>query len=84
MEIAKKAKLKGSEMSQILSKINEKLKELQADVQLIEQLQVTADGLKTTCSNKLQSIIDIANRYKKRVEEKIDDAFEEINKLESV
>jgi len=82
IEAMKKEELKGEELSKVISKINNTLVEIQKDTKVIEEIQKLADSLKTTCSNKLEKLIDLANIYKRRLDEKINDAFQEIKKVE--
>ena len=78
----KKEELKGEELSKVISKINNTLVEIQKDTKVIEEIQNIADSLKTTCSNRLEKLIDLANIYKRRLDEKINEAFDEIKKVE--
>jgi len=82
LETIKKKELKGEELSAVISKVNRSLIEIQKDTEIIEEIQGVADRLKTTCSNKLQKLIDLANTYKRKLDEKINDAFQEIKKVE--
>lgn len=82
IEAMKKEELKGEELSKVISKINNTLVEIQKDTKVIEEIQNLADSLKTTCSNKLEKLIDLANIYKRRLDEKINEAFQEIKKVE--
>lgn len=56
--------------------------EIQKDTEIVEKIQNTADKLKTTCTNRLQELIDLADRYKRKLKDKINDAFQEIEKVE--
>jgi len=82
IEAMKKEELKGEELSKVISKINNTLVEIQKDAKVIEEIQNIADSLKTTCSNRLEKLIDLANIYKRRLDEKINEAFNEIKKVE--
>ncbi len=84
LESIKKKEVKGEEISKIISKINHHLTEIQKDMKMIEEIQDIADKLKTTSANKLQMLIDLANRYKRKLNEKINETFQEINKAEEV
>lgn len=83
IEAMKKEELKGEELSKVISRVNNTLVEIQKDTKVIEEIQDLADSLKTTCSNKLEKVIDLANIYKRRLDEKINDAFQEIKKVET-
>lgn len=83
IEAMKKEELKGKELSKVISRVNNTLVEIQKDTKVIEEIQNLADSLKTTCSNKLEKLIDLANIYKRRLDEKINDAFQEIKKVET-
>jgi len=82
LEAIKKKELKGEELGKVISKLNNSLIEIQKDTKLIEEIQTIADALKTTCSNKLEKLIDLANIYKSRLDEKINEAFQEVQKVE--
>ncbi len=82
LESIKKKELNGEELNKIISKINNYLIDIQKDTKIIEEIQDIADKLKTTSSNKLQNLIDLANTYKKKLNEKLDEIFQEISKAE--
>jgi hypothetical protein len=82
IESVKKKELKGEELGKVIAKINSALLEIQKDTKYIEEIQVTADSLKTACTNKLQALIDLAGLYKRRLDEKINEAFQEIQRAE--
>lgn len=82
LEATKKKELKGQELGKVITKLNNSLLEIQKDTKLIEEIQTIADALKTTCSNKLEKLIDLANIYKRRLDEKINEAFQEVQKAE--
>jgi len=83
LEAIKKKELKGEELGKVVTKLNNSLIEIQKDTKIIEEIQTIADSLKTTCSNKLERLIDLANIYKRRLDEKINEAFQEIQKVET-
>jgi len=82
IESMKKKELKGEELGKIITKVNNHVIELQKTVESIEKIQNIADGLKTTCNNKLGDLINLANTYKRSIEEKITEIFEEIKRAE--
>jgi hypothetical protein len=82
LEALKKKELKGEELTKVISRINRYLIEIRKDTKIIEEIQDIADKLKTTCTNKLQKLIDLANTYERKLNEKITDAFQEIEKAE--
>ncbi len=82
LETLKKKQLKGEDLAKVISKVNHYLIEIQKDIEIIEEIQDTADKLKTTCTNRLQTLIDPADRYKRKLNEKIGEAFQEIEKAE--
>ena len=84
LESIKRKELKGEELDKIISKINQYLIEIQKDIKIIDEIQDIADKLKTTCTNRLQTLIDLANTYKRKLSEKINDAFQEITKAEVI
>lgn len=82
LDSMKKKELKGKELDKVISKINNVLVEIQKDTNVIEEIQTVANALKTTCTDKLEKIINLANLYKKRLDEKINESFQEIEKAE--
>ena len=72
----------GEELGKVVTKLNNSLIEIQKDTKIIEEIQTIADSLKTTSSNKLEKLIDLANIYKRRLDEKISEAFQEIKRVE--
>jgi len=82
LEAMKKKKLKGKELSKIITKINKHVVEIQKNAKTIEDIQTIADRLKTTCKNKLDELISLSNTYKRSVNEKITEILEEIKKAE--
>jgi len=83
LEGVKQKELRGEELAKVISRINNSLIEIQKDTKIIEEIQDTADKLKTTCTNKLQALIDLANTYKRKLNENIEEAFKEINRVEA-
>jgi len=81
IEAINKKELKGEELGKVISILNNSLIEIQKDTKLIEDIQTIADTLKTICSNKLEKLIDLANIYKKHLDEKINEAFQEVRRL---
>lgn len=82
LEALKKKELKGEELVKVISRINQYLIEIQTDMNTLDEIQDTADKLKTICTNRLQTMIDLANTYKRKLNEKINEAFQEIEKAE--
>jgi len=82
IELIKKKELVGEELGKVVTKLNNSLIEIQKDTKIIEEIQTIADSLKTTSSNKLEKLIDLANIYKRRLDEKISEAFQEIKRVE--
>lgn len=75
-------KLKEEELTQVITKVNVALKEIQKDMQIVEEIRNIAEGLRTTARDKLDKIIEYAKSVKRDVDEKIDEAFQEIAKTE--
>ena len=75
-------KLKEEELTQVITKVNVVLKEIQKNMQIVEEIRNLAEGLRTTTRDKLDKIIEYAKSVKRNVEEKIDEAFQEIAKTE--
>jgi len=82
IEQIKKEEMKGTDLSTIVSRVNQCIIEIQQDMKNIDRIQEIADALKTTASNRLQEIIDLSNAYKKRVNDKINEAFKEIKRVD--
>ena len=75
-------KLKEEELTQVITKVNVVLKEIQKNMQIVEEIRNLAEVLRTTTRDKLDKIIEYAKSVKRNVEEKIDEAFQEIAKTE--
>ena len=75
-------KLKEEELTQVITKVNVALKEIQKNMQIVEEIRNIAEGLRTTARDKLDKIIEYAKSVKRNVDEKIDEAFQEIAKTE--
>ena len=75
-------KLKEEELTQVITKVNVALKEIQKNMQIVEEIRNIAEGLRTTARDKLGKIIEYAKSVKRNVDEKIDEAFQEIAKTE--
>lgn len=82
LESIKKKELKGEEIGKIIAKVNNHVLELQRNVESIDTIQTIADGLRTTCKNKLDELINFSNSLKRTMNEKITDIFEDIKKVE--
>jgi hypothetical protein len=82
LESMKKKELKGEELSKVLTKINGYVLELQKNTAIINKIQTIADGLKTTCKNRLDELISLSNEYTRKQNEKTNDILEEISKVE--
>jgi hypothetical protein len=82
LESVKKRELKGEEISKIITKVNNHVIELQKNVESIENIQTIADGLRTTCKNKLDELIDFSNALRRTMNEKITEIFEDMKKVE--
>jgi len=78
----KKRELKGNEIGKILTKINRCALELQKNTAIVEDIQNIADGLRTTCKKRLDKLISLSNEYSRKQNEKINEIFEEIGKVE--
>jgi hypothetical protein len=82
IESAKKKELKGEEISKIVAKVNNHILELQKTVESFDKIQTIADGLRTTCKNRLDELINFSNSLKRSINEKITEIFEDIKKVE--
>lgn len=82
LETAKKKELRGEEIGKIIAKVNSHVQELQKNVESIENIQNIADGLRTTCKNKLDELINFSNTLRRTMNEKITEIFEEMKKAE--
>lgn len=77
----KKGEVKQYDFGKVVTKLNTSLTEIRDDMKSIEEIQTIADQLKTKTSKELDRILDIAKFFKRRISEKIEDAFEEIQKV---
>lgn len=82
LESMKRKELKGEELSKTIAKINHYALELQKYSETIDNIQSIADGLRTTCRNRLDELISLSNTYKRNIDEKITDILDEIKKVE--
>jgi len=82
LESMKKKELKGEEISKIVTKVNNHVLELQKGVESIDTISTIADGLRTTCKNKLDELINFSNALKRSMNEKITEIFDDIEKVE--
>jgi len=82
LETIKKKELKGEEISKIIAKVNNHVLELQKNVESIEKIQTIADGLRTTCKNKLDELINFSDTLKRIMNEKINEIFDDMKKVE--
>jgi hypothetical protein len=81
LEIKKKEELKGKELGKAIVKVNNYVLELQKQVESIDEIQDIADSLKTTCRKKLDALIDLSNRYKRTLNDKIGEILDEIGNV---
>ena len=82
LDSMKKKELKGEELGKVITKINNHCLELQKNIESIDAISTIADSLRTTCKNRLDELIALANAYKRTLSGKIDEIFEEIKKVE--
>jgi len=82
LEALRKEDLSGKDLSGVVLKVNKYLTEMREDIKVLEEIQDITDGLKTTSVKKLDKIIELADRCKRKLDEKIDSAFQEISKVE--
>lgn len=82
LESLKKKELKGEELSKVITKVNNHCLELQKNIESIDAISTIADSLRTTCKNRLDELITLANTYKRTLNGKIGEIFEEIKKAE--
>jgi hypothetical protein len=82
LESIKKKELKGEEISKIITKVNNHVIELQKNVESIENIETIADGLRTTCKNRLDELINFSNALRRTMNEKITGIFEDMKKVE--
>jgi len=82
LETMKKKELRGEELSKIITKVNNRVVELQKDIETIDDIQTIADKLRTTCKNRLDELISLSNTYKRNVNEKTTEILAEIKKAE--
>jgi len=82
LESLKKKELKGRELSKVIAKVNVCVMDIQKGIESIDTIQTIADSLRTTCKNRLDELIDLSNTYKRKLNEKIGEIFEEIKRVE--
>jgi hypothetical protein len=82
LESITKKELKGEEISKIIAKVNNHVKELQENVESIEKIETIADGLRTTCKNRLDDLINFSNALRRTMNQKITEIFEDMKKVE--
>ena len=82
IESVKKKELKGQELGKVITKINSKCKQLQKDVEILSEITRIADRLKTSNTNKLDELIDLANKHKRSLKEQIEEIIDEITNVE--
>jgi hypothetical protein len=56
--------------------------ELQKTVDSFDRIQTIADGLRTTCKNRLDELINFSNALKRSINDKITEIFEDLKKVE--
>lgn len=79
-EVLMARKLKEEELTNVIAKVNNVLKKIQKDVKMVEEIRDVAEGLRTKATKELTRIIEIAKDIQRRVDEKIDEAFQEISR----
>jgi hypothetical protein len=77
----RRSELKGKDLKKTITKVNQHLLDIQKHNKTIDDILDATDKLRTSSKNKLDLITDLANNYKRKVNEKINDAFEEIEKI---
>ena len=82
LDSLKKKELKGEEIGKVITKINNHCLELQKNIESVDAISTIADSLRTTCKNRLDELIALANSYKRTLSGNIDEIFEEIKKVE--
>jgi hypothetical protein len=82
LDSMKKKELKGEELGKVIAKINNHCLELQKNIESMDAISTIADSLRTTCKNRLDELIALANTFKRTLNGKIDEVFEEIKKVE--
>jgi hypothetical protein len=83
LDSMKKKELKGEELGKVITKIDNHCLELQKNIESIDAISKIADSLRTTCKNRLDEMIALANTYKRTLSGKVDEIFEEIKKVET-
>ena len=82
LELVRKKELKGEELSKIITKINNHVVELKQNAETINEIQTIADGLRTTCKNRLDKLISLSNTCKTNIDEKNAEILKEIETAE--
>jgi len=82
IESVKNKELKGQELGKVITKINNKCKLLQVHIENFNKIAQIADRLKTSNTNKLDELIDLANKNKRSLNEQIEEILDEIKNVE--
>lgn len=82
LEFMKKKGLNVEDIAKIITKVNNNIVELQKIVESIDTIENIADGLRTTCKNRLDELISFSGSLKRTINSKINDIFEDIKKVE--
>jgi hypothetical protein len=83
LQSARKKDLSGEEISQVIVKVNQHMRELQNNVESIDKIEDIADGLRTTCKKKLDELISCSNAIKRNMNEGIDEILLDLEKIEA-
>jgi hypothetical protein len=83
IESVKRKELRGEEISQIISKVNKHIVDLQKTVESIDQIEDIADGLRSTCKKKLDELISVSCNLKRNLNEGINETLADLEKVEA-
>lgn len=83
IESIKRKELRGEEISQIISKVNKHVIDLQRTVESIDKIEDIADGLRSTCKKKLDELVSFSTVLKRNLNEGINEILADLEKVET-
>jgi len=81
LETLKTKEVPTEEIERVLSRINENIQEIQKTSEILEGITTTAGSLKEKCIQDLDKILATVRVYKKKMQEQVDSAIEELEKV---
>ena len=81
LEVTKKQELRGEDVETAIYRINKNCLEIQKNMELIDNIVDIAENLRTTNKRKLDELINLSQKYKLKLNDRINEVFEEIKKM---